>query len=181
MSSRPDSLPGANNVSEVSLNKDLPMPRPRERVCLQEGLKLDLNWLIRRGTVRPGTRSGPYLIQWTNNYTGEVVRLGEITSGFCSQEEGWFRFEADAVDQRIILTDRPSSPLRWGAVVLHLPRHEPASIGALDASWCRTILQPSNLGKAGGRLSIAIPWARRSRARGPRKDQVAPDRRLRSR
>jgi hypothetical protein len=83
------------------------MPRPRQRVCLQDGLKLDLNGLIRRGSVRPGTRSGPYLIQWTNNYTGEVVRSGEITSGFCSQEEGWFRFEADGLDQRIILVARP--------------------------------------------------------------------------
>jgi hypothetical protein len=59
------------------------------------------------GKCATGTRSGPYLIQWTNNYTGEVVRSGEITSGFCSQEEGWFRFEADGLDQRIILVARP--------------------------------------------------------------------------
>jgi hypothetical protein len=30
------------------------MPRPRQRVCLQDGLKLDLNRLIRLGTVQPG-------------------------------------------------------------------------------------------------------------------------------
>ena len=83
------------------------MPRPRQRVCLQDGLKLDLNRLIRQGTVRPGTRTGPYLFRWTNNYTGEVVASGEITSDLCSREEGWFRFEADDLDQRIILVARP--------------------------------------------------------------------------
>ena len=83
------------------------MPRPRQRVCLQDGLKLDLNRLIRQGTVRPGTRTGPYLFRWTNNYTGEVVASGEITSDLCGREEGWFRFEADDLDQRIILVARP--------------------------------------------------------------------------
>ena len=75
------------------------MPRPRQRVCLQDGLKLDLNRLIRQGTVRPGTRTGPYLFRWTNNYTGEVVASGEITSDLCSREEGWFRFEG--VDKQL--------------------------------------------------------------------------------
>jgi hypothetical protein len=34
------------------------MPRPRQRVCLQEGLKLDLNRLIHRGSVRPAQGRG---------------------------------------------------------------------------------------------------------------------------
>jgi hypothetical protein len=83
------------------------MPRSRQRVCLQDGLKLDLNRLIKQGTVRPGTRSGPYVIRWTNNYAGEVVGSGQITSDLCSREEGWVRFEADDLDQRIILVARP--------------------------------------------------------------------------
>jgi hypothetical protein len=70
-------------------------------------LKLDLNRLMRRGSVRHGARTGPYLIQWTNNYTGEVVGSGEITANLCGREEGWFRFEADGLDQRIILVSRP--------------------------------------------------------------------------
>jgi hypothetical protein len=74
--------------------------RAIQRVCLQDGLKLDLNWLIRQGAARPGTRSGPYLIQWTNNYTGEVVRVGRNHLRFCSQEEGWFRFEAGKTSRR---------------------------------------------------------------------------------
>jgi hypothetical protein len=83
------------------------MPRSRQRVCLQDGLKLDLNRLIKQGTVRPGTRSGPYVIRWTNKYSGEVVGSGQITSDLCSREEGWVRFEADDLDQRIILVARP--------------------------------------------------------------------------
>jgi hypothetical protein len=83
------------------------MPRPRQRVCLQDGLKLDLNRLIRQGTVRPGARSGPYIIQWTNNYTGEVVASGQITSNLCDRDKGWLRFEADGFDQIIILIAQP--------------------------------------------------------------------------
>jgi hypothetical protein len=74
------------------------MPRPRQRVCLQEGLKLELNRLIRRGTVRPSTKTGPHLIQWTNSYTGELVAVGEITANLCGSEEGWFRFQAGNLD-----------------------------------------------------------------------------------
>src|SRR6476620_5456793 len=39
--------------------KDNRMPRPRERVCLQDGLKLYLNRLARNGFIRRGSRSGP--------------------------------------------------------------------------------------------------------------------------
>ena len=45
------------------------MPRPRQRVCLQDGLKLDLNQLTRNGFVRPGA-SG---ITWTRFYRGEIA------------------------------------------------------------------------------------------------------------
>jgi hypothetical protein len=83
------------------------MPRERLRVCLQDGLKLDLNRLIRRGTVRPGTKAGPYLIQWTNSYTGELVASGEITANLCGREEGWFRFQAGSLEQWVTLVARP--------------------------------------------------------------------------
>ena len=41
------------------------MPRPRERVCLQDGLKLDLNRLARQGFVRRGANIGGRGIKWT--------------------------------------------------------------------------------------------------------------------
>jgi hypothetical protein len=34
-------------------------------------------------------------------------QVGRNHIRFCSQEEGWFRFEADGLDQRIILVARP--------------------------------------------------------------------------
>ena len=34
------------------------MPRPRHRVCLQDGLKLDLNQLARRGFIKFGADIG---------------------------------------------------------------------------------------------------------------------------
>jgi hypothetical protein len=40
------------------------MPRPRERVCLQDGLKLDLNSLARDGFVKFGSSIGWRAAQW---------------------------------------------------------------------------------------------------------------------
>ena len=51
------------------------MPRPRQRVCLEQGLKLDLNKLRRQRLVRPGMRVGPKFIPWTNSYTAEEIAI----------------------------------------------------------------------------------------------------------
>jgi len=83
------------------------MPRLRQRVCLQDGLKLDLNRLIRRGTVQPGAKVGPRSYQWCNSYTGEVVAAGAITSDLTGTEQGWLRFQSGDRDQWIGLTPRP--------------------------------------------------------------------------
>jgi hypothetical protein len=83
------------------------MSRQRQRVCLQDGLKLDLNRLIRQGVVRPGARTGPYVIQWTNSYTEELLASGEVTTNLCGCEEGWFRFQASRFDQWITLISLP--------------------------------------------------------------------------
>jgi hypothetical protein len=83
------------------------MPRPCQRVCLQNGLKLDLNRCIRQGTVRPGGTTEPHLIQWTNSYTEEIVAIAEITANLCGSEEGWFRFQSGSLDQWIGLIACP--------------------------------------------------------------------------
>jgi hypothetical protein len=50
------------------------MPRPLQRACLESGLKLDLNQLIRRRVIVPGYRSDtPRSISWTNACTGEHI------------------------------------------------------------------------------------------------------------
>jgi hypothetical protein len=56
------------------------MPRPRRRVCLEEGLRLDLTLLMRWGFLRPGLKVGPNSIGWTHSYAGYEVASGEITA-----------------------------------------------------------------------------------------------------
>jgi hypothetical protein len=81
------------------------VPRQRQRVCLQNGLKLDLNHLIRKGTVRPGFNTGPYLIQWTRS--GEVIAAVLITTNLCDPPTSWLRVQAPSIDQRITLASCP--------------------------------------------------------------------------
>jgi hypothetical protein len=84
-----------------------PMPRARQRVCLEAGLKLDINRLIRKGVMRPGVRSGPFQISWTNNYTGEIIASGLITANMEGLYQGWFRFQLGSLDQWIDLIPQP--------------------------------------------------------------------------
>lgn len=83
------------------------MPRPRERVCLQDGLKLDINRLAQKGFVKPRTKVGPYGIRWTYTYTDEAVAFGRTTANMEGTIEGWFRIQIGNLDQWIILVPRP--------------------------------------------------------------------------
>jgi hypothetical protein len=78
------------------------MPRPRQRVCLESGLKFDLNRLRRQTLVRPGAKCGG-IIRWTNIYTGEEIAQGVITSNMQGTYEGWLRIQLGSLDQTIIL------------------------------------------------------------------------------
>jgi hypothetical protein len=83
------------------------MPRPRERVCLQDGLRLDLNRLAQKRFVQRGANIGPRGITWTHSYWGEVA-TGIISADMSGKDEGWFRIELGSLDQWIILVPRPS-------------------------------------------------------------------------
>jgi len=78
------------------------MPRPLQRVRLENGLKLDLNRLARRGFIKPGPITGPVRIAWTEKYTGDGIASGLITADM-SGIEGWFRIQLGHLDQRILL------------------------------------------------------------------------------
>ena len=82
------------------------MPRPRERVCLQDGLKLDLNRLARNGFIRLGARSGPIGIHWYSIYWDTQLASGLITADMSGPQEGWFRLQGD-FNERITLVARP--------------------------------------------------------------------------
>jgi hypothetical protein len=70
------------------------MPRPRERVCLQDGLKLDLNGLAHNGFIKRGANIGSRGIRWTHSYWGEIA-TGTISAdmsgraGFASSWVAW--------------------------------------------------------------------------------------------
>jgi hypothetical protein len=81
------------------------VPRQRQRACLQNGLKLDLNRLIRQGAVRPGFISEPYVMQWTRS--GELIGLAVITGNLCDPATSWLRIQAPTVDQQITLISCP--------------------------------------------------------------------------
>jgi hypothetical protein len=78
------------------------MPRPRQRVCLESGLRLDLNKLRRQGLIRPGTKCGVF-IRWANTHTGEEIAQGVITSNMEGKYEGWLRIQLGGLDQTTLL------------------------------------------------------------------------------
>jgi hypothetical protein len=82
------------------------MARQRNRVCLQDGLKLDLNRLARNGFVRRGAHTGVRGIRWTHSYWGEIAS-GWISADMTGQHEGWLRIQIGSLDQSIILNARP--------------------------------------------------------------------------
>jgi hypothetical protein len=83
------------------------MSRSRQRVCLQDGLKLDLNRLARRGFVRRVAKSGPIGIRWTSTYWDEEIASAVITADMSGTHEGWFRIQLGNLDQWIGLIARP--------------------------------------------------------------------------
>jgi hypothetical protein len=82
------------------------MPRSRQRVCLESGLKLDLNRLMRQGVVRRGVSSGPFIMHWTNSYTGELTANAFLTADMRWDHEGTLHIRMADMEQTIILTPR---------------------------------------------------------------------------
>lgn len=78
------------------------MGRDRVRVCLQDGLQLDLNRLARKGFIRRDANIGRRGITWTHSYWGDVA-TGLITADMTEPHEGWFRIQIGSLDQRITL------------------------------------------------------------------------------
>ena len=81
------------------------MPKARTRVCLEDGLKLDLNRLLRQGSVRSGARTGPLCIQWTRD--GQVLAQVWITANMEGNCQGWLRLQLGDQQQTIHLRAMP--------------------------------------------------------------------------
>src|SRR4029077_798538 len=81
------------------------MPRPRHRVCLQDGLKLDLNLLARKGFVKFGANIGARGISWSNS-RGEIAS-GVVTADMTDSSRAWLRIAIGRLVQQITLLSRP--------------------------------------------------------------------------
>jgi hypothetical protein len=107
------------------------MPRYRQRVCLQDGLKLDINKLARQGLFQPGVKVGPVTIGWTDG-SGEIADTASITAFAQTEKGGWFRIQMNDLDQCLDLVAQPrhfggrqlylKSPITYLCAVLWMPR-----------------------------------------------------------
>ena len=98
---------GPDRHIRSSINgKGMEMPRPRRRVCLQEGLHLDLNQLARDGFVRRGGKTDPRNIQWIHPSQGEIAS-GFVCADMSGPSEGWLHIQIEEFVQRIALISEP--------------------------------------------------------------------------
>jgi hypothetical protein len=77
------------------------MSRSRNRVCLQDGLKLDLNSLARKGFVQRGCYSGARGIRWTHSGASAL-----ISADLSDASSGWLKLEGN-LNQFISLATQP--------------------------------------------------------------------------
>lgn len=81
------------------------MPRPRYRACLEDGLKLDLNHLARKGFIKFGANIGARSVAWSNSHQGEIAR--GVISADMTNTSAWVRIAIGRFAQRITLVSRP--------------------------------------------------------------------------
>src|SRR6516165_5093062 len=82
------------------------MPRPRSRACLEDGLKLDLNHLARKGYIKFGANIGAREIAWGNSHHGPIAS-GVITADMTDPKHASFRISIGGFVQQITLQSRP--------------------------------------------------------------------------
>ena len=82
------------------------MPRPRYRACLQDGLKLDLNYLARKGLIKFGANIGARGISWSNSHRGDIAS-GTIIADMTDPSHAWFQIAMGRFIQQITLVSRP--------------------------------------------------------------------------
>jgi hypothetical protein len=82
------------------------MPRHRQRACLQDGLKIDLNHLTRQGLVSSGIKTSATVVQWISSSTSERIE-GLLSADMEGESDGWLRIQIGELDQQITLSAFP--------------------------------------------------------------------------
>ena len=82
------------------------MSRPRERTRLEDGLKLDINQLIRLKLLCPG-KAWEKAIRWSSGFSGQHIATGKISADMTDCMRGWLRLEIGSLDQYIALEAIP--------------------------------------------------------------------------
>ena len=85
------------------------MARPRKRVRLEDGLKLDVNKLVRDGFWPRGNEPLTFSTQWTSNHRGVITNAQSTI-----QKEG-----EDRASLRIVVVGKPEQRLE----LIAQPRH----------------------------------------------------------
>jgi hypothetical protein len=109
------------------------------RVKLENGLKLDLNRLAKRGFVRPGASTGPISISWTHSYWGHVGS-GLISADMGGPSEGFVEIRLGPDEPTYSFG--ATTPSLWRRpMVLHLSCQESSRLSPLAATRCNAVLQ----------------------------------------
>ena len=90
------------------------MPRPLQRACLEQGLRLDLNWLARNGLVQPGKWIAELKIRWKLESTDKEPSIGLLTSNM-KGSEGHIRIQIGKIDQiiKLVAHERHFGGQQW--------------------------------------------------------------------
>jgi hypothetical protein len=140
------------------------MARQRERICLEQGLKLDLVQLARRGFIQFGANVGPRGIGWNDRMSGEVFASGVITADMSRPDFGWLQISMDDFQQCVQLVLKPRhfgggqwyflcSELKRPALVLWKPPG--ARFFRCRQYWGSQVAYTSQFGTAMDRAHIA--------------------------
>ncbi|WOH53774.1 hypothetical protein [Bradyrhizobium sp. sBnM-33] len=133
------------------------MSRSRSRVCLQDGLKLDINRLARNSFIKFGANIGVKGIAWKHSYWGEIAR-GLISADMTDACHAWLKVELGEVVQRITLVSRRRH-FGGPSVVFSVPSDISAGHRSLETAGSPKILQPRDVGAAGG-IRVAVLGSR---------------------
>jgi hypothetical protein len=81
------------------------MARIRTRVCLQDGLSLNLSWLAQRGFVQFAAATPERQLRWCRS--GLLVAAGCVSADMSTGGEGWLQIWVGPFSQRIALVSKP--------------------------------------------------------------------------